>query len=61
MGAEYFLPVAQHAGIEQHAPVGREFAGQQPVDRRQHFAARDVGHETEPALVDADQRHVVRG
>ena len=53
------LAVADHLGVEQDAVLRGELAVEQVVHAGQHVAARDVGHEAEPPLVDADQRHAI--
>ena len=49
-----------HLGIEHNAPIGLEAAAQHRRQRVAHLIERDVSHETEPAVVDADQRNPER-
>jgi hypothetical protein len=55
------LAVAPHLGVEQEPLLAREAALEQGGDAVDHGIQRDVGHEAEPPLVDADQRHVELG
>jgi len=58
---EHAGATAQHFGIEQHAFVAAVLAGEDLVHAFEHVIARDVGQETEPPLVHADERHFVTG
>jgi len=52
--------VAPHFGGKHGALLDRMAAGENLGHRVEHVGRSDVGHETEPALVDADQGHMVR-
>jgi len=55
------LAVAQHLGLQQRAAVGLEAAGQHVRQHVGHVVQTDVGDETEPPEVNADQRNCVGG
>ena len=57
---EHALLAVEHLGGNQHALFGHVIAFEYGADGLEHGVERDVGQETEPALVDADQRDVER-
>src|ERR1035437_3902653 len=59
LGAENLLLPAQHLGLEHGALSHGVLAGEQQLDGFPHVRECDVGHEAQPPLVDADQRHPV--
>ncbi len=53
-------PIAPYFGGKHGALLDRMAAGEDLGHRVDHVGRSDVGHETEPALVDADQGHAMR-
>jgi len=52
------LTIAQHAAFKQGAALSLEAAAKNLRQHGQHAFERDVGHETQSSLIDADQRYV---
>ena len=57
---EQALVAPPHLGGEQQPRLGDVLAVEDRADGVEHGVERDVGEEAEPALIDADQRHVER-
>src|SRR5712691_3445719 len=53
-------PIAPYFGGKHGALLDRMAAGEDLGHRVDHVGRSDVGHETEPSLVDADQGHAMR-
>ncbi len=60
LAVRFFGAAAVDAARQQRAFLDLVSTGQHVGQRLDHRVERDVRHEAEPALVDADQRHVVR-
>src|SRR6185295_1412838 len=59
-GAQHALAVALDLRVEERAFLDHVAAFENRAEAGAHVVVADVGHEAEPALVDADQRHAER-